>query len=211
MTTINHVSEIKSPGKCKWLETSHGRIVPLNSKFVACSGAQLVAAAKGDPENGQRDAQLNNVGSQHLLTMELGGNNCHFSDIARACVYVGHAAAGDGKEYPNPDGDCYKAITKWEEYILSDSRLSKGSLFSDHFQSLWDILAWSTIKGRDDFYLYIVGYAEFFNISPSSDWCNGQTFGKIRKPRLSNALRSKMNELVRNVNSKNRRVCHRDA
>lgn len=121
----------------------------IDFKFVACSGAQLVAAAKGDPENGQREAQLNGVGSPHLLTMEQGVNNCHFCDIARVCIYVGRAAAGDGKECPNPDGDCYKAITKWEEYILSDSRLPKVG----HFQTFWNILAWSTIKGRYNFTL----------------------------------------------------------
>lgn len=188
--------EAQMAGDNSWTDSA------IDFKFVACSGAQLVAAAKGDPENGQPDAQLNGAGSPHLLTMELGGNNCHFSDIARACIYVGHAALGDGKEYPNPDGDCYQAITKWEEYILSDSRVAKGSLYFDHHQTLLDIFEWNTIKGRDDFYLYIVGYAEFFNTSPGSDWCNDQTFGKVRKPRLSNALRSKMNELVRNVNSK---------
>lgn len=188
--------EAQMAGDNSWTDSA------IDFKFVACSGAQLVAAAKGDSENGQPDPQLNGVGSPHLLTMELGGNNCHFSDIARACIYVGHAGLGDGKEYPNPDGDCYQAITKWEEYILSDSQVAKGSLYFDHHQTLLDILDWSTIKGRDDFYLYIVGYAEFFNTSPGSDWCNDQSFGKVHKPSLTNTLRSKMNELVRNVNSK---------
>lgn len=188
--------EAQMAGDNSWTDSA------IDFKFLACSGAQLVAAARGDSENGQPDPQLNGAGSPHLLTMELGGNNCHFSDIARACIYVGQVSIGDGKEYPNPDGDCYKAITKWEEYILSDSQVAKDSLYFDHHQTLLDILDWSTIKGRDDFYLYIVGYAEFFNTSPGSDWCNDQTFGKVRKPRLSNAVRSKINELVRDVNSK---------
>lgn len=130
--------------------------------------------------------------------MELGGNNCHFADIARACIYVGL----DDKEYPDPAGSCYQSITQWENYILGNTQVPGESFYFHHHQTLNDIMDWDTIKGRNDFYLYIVGYAEFFNTSPGSDWCNDQTFGIVRHPKLSNALRSKINELVSNVNSK---------
>lgn len=36
---------------------------PIDFKFAACSGAQLVSAAKGDPEISQKQPQLNFVGT----------------------------------------------------------------------------------------------------------------------------------------------------
>ncbi|KAI9785906.1 MAG: hypothetical protein M1839_008172 [Geoglossum umbratile] len=184
--------EAQMAGDKSWTDS------PIDFKFLACSGAQLVAAAKGDNENGQPDPQLKGAGTPHLLTMELGGNNCHFADIARKCIYVGL----DGKEYPDPNGGCYQSLTEWGNYILSDLQEAGKSFYFDHHQTLIDIMNWDTIKGRNDFYLYIIGYAEFFNTSPGSDWCNDKSFGIVRSPKLSNALRSKINELVRNVNSK---------
>lgn len=65
--------------------------------------ARLIAAAEGDPEISQTAPQLSFVGSPHLLTMELGGNDCHFAEIAKACIYIGQA---DGKEYPDPGSAC---------------------------------------------------------------------------------------------------------
>lgn len=170
---------------------------PIDFKFLACSGAQLQAAAAGDPDNGQPEPQLSSAGSPHLLTMELGGNNCHFSDIARACLYVGGL---NGKEYPDPDSSCTQTINQWQAYITGDSPDEGKSLYADHHKALQAILDWDTIHGRDDFYLYVVGYAEFFNTSPDSNWCDKETFGMVRHPRLTNELRSKINELVRGVN-----------
>jgi hypothetical protein len=169
----------------------------IDFKFVACSGAQLVSAAVGDAEISQKEAQLKFVGTPHLLTMELGGNNCHFAELARACFFV-----GIGTEYPDPQSPCTQAINNSKSYILSDEQKADESFYFDHHQTLKDIMNWDTIKGRDDFYLYIVGYAEFFNTSPGSDWCNDQSFGKVFQPKLSNSLRSKVNELIGDVNSK---------
>ncbi|KAK2781569.1 hypothetical protein FQN53_000510 [Emmonsiellopsis sp. PD_33] len=171
---------------------------PIDHKFVACSGAQLAAAVNGDPENGHPEPQMASVGQPHLLTMELGGNNCHFSDIARACIFVGL----DGKEYPDPNGECFGKLKQWGDYIASDEKQAGQGFYFDHHEAVKDIMNYKTVKGRDDFYLYIVGYAEFFSTSPGSDWCNDESFGQVRHPKLSNALRSKINELVRNVNSK---------
>ena len=183
--------EVQMAGDDSWTDSA------VDFKFLACSGAQLVAAVKGDNENKQPTPQLDGAGTPRLLTMELGGNNCHFSDIAKACIYLG----GIGKEYPDPAGTCYQTIVKWENYVLSDKESATESFYYDHHQTLKDIMDWDTIKGRDDFYLYIVGYAEFFNTSPGSDWCNNESF-RLGGPKLSNPLRSKINELVRNVNSK---------
>jgi len=184
--------EAQMAGDNSWTDNA------IDFKFLACSGARLDAAVKGDDANNEPEPQLDGAGTPYFLTMELGGNNCHFSDIARACIYLGL----DGKEYPDPAGLCYQSITEWENYILSNSQGDGLSFYFDHHQTLEAIMDWDTIKGRDDFYLYIVGYAEFFNTSPGSDWCNNQTFGVALHPKLSNALRSKINELISDVNSK---------
>lgn len=171
---------------------------PIDFKFVACSGARLRSAVLGDPDISQPKPQLDFVGTPHLLTMELGGNDCHFAEIARTCIFVGELLT----EYPDPASACTKLLTDWGNYINSDSNIAGESFYFDHHATLKDIMNSETIKGRDDFYFYIVGYAEFFNTSPGSDWCNDQSFGKIFHPKLSNGLRSKINELVAAVNSK---------
>ena len=164
---------------------------PITFNFEACSGAKMVDAT---------DKQLSQVGQPNLLTMQLGGNNVHFSDIAKACIYVGDV--GVQKDYPDPLGTCFQTIAKWEAYL--DAPASAGadkSFYFDHNTELQAILASDNIVNRDDFYFYIVGYAEFFNTkSPDSDWCNNESFGVFKAPKLSNALRSKINELTVKTN-----------
>ena len=65
------------------------------------------------------------------------------------------------------------------------------------------ILDWDTIRGRDDFYMYVIGYAEFFSAKPGSEWCNDASFGVLLnfETKLTQELREKLNELVRDVNS----------
>jgi hypothetical protein len=144
---------------------------------------------------------MGKVASPQLLTMQLGGNNAHFTDIAVACLYVGDRFSSQ-KDYPDPDGTCYQTITQWETYLDASADAGAGqSFYFDHHEALQAIMESEVVKGRDDFYLYIVSYTEFFNTSPESDWCNDQSFGLIKKPKLSNALRSKLNELVRKINA----------
>jgi hypothetical protein len=174
---------------------------PVDFRFSACGGAQLVAATQADPENHQSTAQLDSAGTPQLLTMQLGGNNAHFGDIAKTCLYIG---TSDG-EYPDPASGCTQLINTWEAYVDSTDTTEQLSLYAAHHATLGRIMEWNTIKGRNDFYFYVMGYAEFFDTSPGSDWCNSESFGLpviSSKPKLSNALRSKMNELVRKANDR---------
>lgn len=169
---------------------------PISFTFAACSGAHLQDATTGS------NSQIQQVGRPYLLTMQLGGNDAHFGEILTKCIYVGDITTGQ-RDYPDPDGGCFKVITTWEAYL--DAAASEGatkSFYFDHHDQLRAILATDLIKDRDDFYLYTVGYAEFFNVkSPDSDWCNDQSFGIIKAPKLSNALRTKLNALSVKVNS----------
>lgn len=167
----------------------------IDFKFAACSGAVLEDAAAGD------NPQISKVDSPNLLTMQLGGNNARFSAIARACIYIGDAFSSQ-KDYPDPDGVCFHALKDTEKYLDEDvDKEPKRSFYWDHQLALKNVLKSDLIRGRDNFYLYIVSYAEFFNTSPKSDWCNEVSFGIVKSPKLSNALRSKMNELVRKANA----------
>ncbi|KAL2060154.1 hypothetical protein VTL71DRAFT_9976 [Oculimacula yallundae] len=168
---------------------------PISFKFAACSGAHLHDATTGS------NSQIQQAGRPYLLTMQLGGNDAHFGEILTKCIYVGDITGQ--RDYPDPNGGCFKVITTWETYL--DAAASEGatkSFYFDHHDQLRAILATDLIKGRDDFYLYTVGYTEFFNVkSPDSDWCNDQSFGIIKAPKLSKALRTKLNALSVKVNS----------
>jgi hypothetical protein len=177
----------------------------INFTFVACSGARLRSATIGDDTIPMKQPQLGFVGAPRLLTMELGGNDCQFGAIARYCIYGLGAVSWPPSicaEYPDSSSWCTSALQTAEKYILSNSQRATESLYFDHHKTLQDIMDYPTIKGRDDFYLYIVGYAAFFNNSTGSDWCNDQSFGELCHPKLTHELRSKMNELVYATNSK---------
>lgn len=168
---------------------------PIAFKFAACSGTKLEDAT------GRSNPQILQVARPHLLTMQLGGNDAHFGDILIDCVYVGDR--GPQKDYPDPNGACSKTITEWEAYLdAPEIAGAKKSFYFDHHKALQDILATDLIKDRDDFYLYVVGYGEFFNVkSPDSDWCNDQSFGIFKSLKLTNVLRTKLNELSTKVNT----------
>ncbi|KAH7383632.1 SGNH hydrolase-type esterase domain-containing protein [Cadophora sp. MPI-SDFR-AT-0126] len=169
---------------------------PISFKFAACSGAHLQDATTGS------NSQIQQAGRPYLLTMQLGGNDAHFGEILIKCIYVGDITTAQ-RDYPDPDGGCFKVIMTWEACL--DAAASEGatkSFYFDHHDQLRAILATDLIKERDGFYLYAVGYAEFFNVkSPDSDWCNDQSFGIIKAPKLSNALHTKLNALSVKVNS----------
>lgn len=168
---------------------------PIAFKFAACSGSKLDDATK------KPDSQISKIARPDLLTMQLGGNDAHFGDILVRCIYIGDL--GYQRDYPDPDGGCFDTIKTWEKYLDAPASAGKEkSFYFDHHKKLQDILATDLIKDRDDFYFYIIGYGEFFNVkSPDSDWCNDQSFGIIKYPKLSNALRTKLNELSRKINA----------
>lgn len=174
-------------------------VQPQEFKFVACSGARLEAAWLGDPVNNQPIPQLDGAGSPVLLTMELGGNNCQFSKILRTCIY----ATSYSSNFPEPSDECLAKLDEVDLFISSPGTDGKTQSFHlTHQEALNGILSHPNIKDNPDFHLYIVGYAAFFNTSPDSDWCNEVSFGIIptMKPNLTNALRSRMNNLVRALN-----------
>jgi hypothetical protein len=141
---------------------------PIDFSFAACSGAKLISAAVGDPEINFDKPQLSLVGTPYLLTMQLGGNNAHFSDIARDCIYLG---SSNGKEYPDPDSGCTQSINLWGNYIKNES-VENGFKY-DYVTALNGILNWPTIKGRSDFYLYTVVMRN--SLTPSPQIATGAT------------------------------------
>lgn len=68
------------------------------------------------------------------------------------------------------------------------------------------MLGTDQIRNNPDIRIYHTGYAHFFNID--EEWCNEESFGAIpgivpgsHKPKLSQQLRSDVNELVQQVNN----------
>ncbi|KAH7364720.1 SGNH hydrolase-type esterase domain-containing protein [Rhexocercosporidium sp. MPI-PUGE-AT-0058] len=162
---------------------------PIQFSFASCSGATF---------NEVKSIQMGEVGLPELPTLQVGGNDANFGPIAANCIFAGDLF-GFQRDYPDPQGSRFQALAKAKASI--DTSLDNAghgkSFYADHHQTLQAIMASDNLKNREDFYLYVATYAEIFNVSPGSDWCNKESFGIVRRPLLSNALRSKINELIR--------------
>ncbi|KAH7063582.1 SGNH hydrolase-type esterase domain-containing protein [Macrophomina phaseolina] len=164
----------------------------MNFTFMACSGAHLSAATH--PDNDEAEAQIEPVktlGGPVLLTMQLGATDCNFSNVARACIFMG---GSNGKKYPDPDSACAQAINEADRYINGDT-----GLLADHQKTLASITNWKPLNGTDNWNLYVVGYAEFFNAKTT--YCNDMAFDKDKQAKLTTELRTKINLLIQDANN----------
>jgi hypothetical protein len=168
---------------------------PVDFKFNACSGAKLSALADDNNGNpGRSGPQLQDAATPHLMTMQAGGNNVDFGNIIVNCILVGDINTHP-KEYPDPDSSCTKTINLAQNYVT-------GSFYEDYKEALSSVMNHRAIKDKD-VYVYVVGYAKYFNTNAGSEWCSDYSFGlpATSKPKLSLELRSVMNELADSINS----------
>ncbi|KAH9905504.1 SGNH hydrolase [Xylariomycetidae sp. FL2044] len=168
--------------------------------FAACSGATLDKIVINS--QGENPAQMSSVGNPQMITYHAGGNNCGFGAVVTDCVYQ---PTGDfGPEYPNPDGQCAKRLKASNEYINSDNTGRGNGLYIDELNTVRDILNHPAVKDNQEFRLYILGYAQFFHTG--DNYCNEISFGALawlpwgNKPKLTNRLRTDINDGVRRVN-----------
>ena len=142
--------------------------------------------------------QLAQTDSPHLVTMTAGGNNAGFFKIATSCIYQPDPTHNYGPVYPDPAGDCAQAIAE-------SSSIINGRLGNDLKNTIDDILNAPNVRNTRDFYLYVTGYAHFFNID--EEWCNSESFAanpvQRNKPKLAQELRTTINGLVQSLNTVN--------
>ncbi|XDG03116.1 hypothetical protein ABKA04_002731 [Annulohypoxylon sp. FPYF3050] len=140
------------------------------------------------------------VGNPQMITYHAGGNNCGFGDVVFNCIY--QPWGNYGAEYPDPTGKCAKQLANSNDYINEGG---EGGLYQDELNTVRDLLNHPSVKDNKDFRLYILGYAHFFNLG--ANYCDDISFGALatvpligNAPKLSNRLRTDLNDGVERVN-----------
>lgn len=135
-------------------------------------------------------ANLNQSFAPEFATLTLGGNPGGFPDLLYNCIFWPDHGKDYGPEYPDPEGECWKAIERAKETVQSQLFL-EGIL-----RSVSLILTEPRIRQSLDFKLYVIGYAELFN--PDDDSCDDLSFGvwSGKKPLLKKELRREINGII---------------
>jgi hypothetical protein len=161
--------------------------------FAGCGGTKMDDIPR----------QLGDTGNSQLILGFLGGNDAHFGDIARACVY--QPAPGPwGLPYdedPNGEGECKKNLQISRAFTTDKGDEGLEAKFKT---ALDKIIAFKPGSGQiqDRFDLYISSYVEFFDAT--TDACDDWTFARwfsVGSPKLVKPLRAEMNDLVQQYNA----------
>jgi hypothetical protein len=174
------------------IDTSWKESGKLDLQFKGCSGSQLVDIVQGRQ-------QLKQAGNPTFVVMTVGGKNARLAAIINACIYRANPAGNYGPAFhadPNGEGTCKKALFEARNYI-------DKSLGSDLISTLDGIFAYASEQRNPEFWLYVTGYAHFFNTDTND--CDDWTFQVFIDPFtdretnvafLRKSLRSEMNNLM---------------
>ncbi|KAL8334680.1 hypothetical protein RB598_009100 [Gaeumannomyces tritici] len=158
-------------------------------QWRSCTGA----TADGLLHAGGQIASLDGALPADFATLSVGGNDLGFFDVINACVF---------RFYSYYSGTCEAALGRAAELVAADDfelRLQVALL------ELLDGVAW---ERRPRFAVAVTGYARFFDATTAE--CDGLSLGVWwGGPRLSRALRARMNGLVLAANAKLRAVVAR--
>jgi hypothetical protein len=144
-------------------------------RFISCTG-DVTANIEGQV------AKM--VGDERTVTLSIGGNDAHFGDVIKACIYRFN--------YFEDDSRCIDALNAADKVISGDD--IRYALF-DAYGKVIRKAGWDR-----EFRLYITAYVQFFN--EYTDHCDDASFGywRANKPKLTHALRQRMNSLVLRMN-----------
>jgi hypothetical protein len=158
--------------------------------FEGCSGAQLVNMFASN-------GQIQGTGKPTFVVMTVGGNNAGFGALVDNCIYHGNPFGNYGPPWnddPNGEGACKKSLASAANYIHHNG---DGGLGSDFQKTLDDLFRSDQAKARSEFYLYVTGYAHFFNVD--TDDCDEWSFSPwwvSQGPLVVKGLRVEMNNLL---------------
>lgn len=157
-------------------------------QWLSCTGAQTKDILSGTALS-QVDL-LNTSLPLDFATLSVGGNDLGFFDVMNACIF---------RFYSFYSGTCEAALAASDAAIASDVFEQRLEII---LQEILDKVVW---EKRPRFTITVTGYARFFNeITPECDDMSlGVWYGG---PKLSQYIRTRMNELVVATNAKLQRT-----
>ncbi|KAI1269957.1 SGNH hydrolase [Xylariaceae sp. FL1019] len=168
--------------------------------FAACSGCRMRHILK-EPQ-GDNPPQVDLVGNPQMMTYQVGGNDCLFGNVIEDCIY--QPGINYGAEYPDDSGQCARRIRQSNDYVNNDTTKAGWGLYIDELKTVRDTLNHPAVRDNKDFKLYILSYVKFFNLG--ANYCDDISFGAFawvpggNAPKVSNRLRTDMNDGVDRVN-----------
>jgi hypothetical protein len=163
--------------------------------FGGCSAARLVNMVA---ENGQ----IQQTESPLVIIMTAGGNNANFGEIIDNCIYQGDPTVSYGPPYDDDldgKGLCKKSLATGQAYINNSGTDGLATQFR---QTLDDIFKTDQARSHDEFWLYVTGYAHFFNVD--TDECDNWSFSPnttiYNRPTLTKTLRVEINQILTQFN-----------
>ncbi|KAJ4418862.1 hypothetical protein N0V82_005308 [Gnomoniopsis sp. IMI 355080] len=157
-------------------------------QWLSCTGAQTKDILSGTSLS-QVDL-LNTSLPLDFATLSVGGNDLGFFDVMNACIF---------RFYSFYSGTCEAALAASDAAIASGEFEQRLEII---LQEILDKVVW---EKRPRFTITVTGYARFFNdITPECDDMSlGVWYGG---PKLSQYIRTRMNELVVATNAKLQRT-----
>ena len=159
----------------------------------ACSGKTIpqILDKQFDPKEGDKEYQP--FGKPRFATISAAGDDLQFKELVLSCIY----------EFPFKPRKCSEQIDASNK-ILNDPGFAKD--ITTLIQTTLD----HGLKNFEDFRVYFIGYAEFFNTKKvTEDFCSKTSWSKCRFPQkgceklpLTIDLRNKLNLLAFNLNQK---------
>lgn len=166
--------------------------------FQACARTQI---SQVYDTSSQGHSQLGDIQANvDMILLQVGGGDANLAAIVYACII---APEGNdwGPDYPDPRGKCYQEIGKADSYLSGGST---AKLVRDVRATVNAIFHHDKVKNNAKFRLFVPGYFQFFYEDGGvGDWCDNASFAlrSENRPPLNIALRKKINELVRALNS----------
>ncbi|KAJ4392128.1 hypothetical protein N0V93_005750 [Gnomoniopsis smithogilvyi] len=157
-------------------------------QWLSCTGARTKDILSGTPLS---QVDLLNISLPlDFATLSVGGNDLGFFDVMNACIF---------RFYSFYSGTCEAALAASDAAIASDLFEQRLEII---LQEILDKVVW---EKRPRFTITVTGYARFFNdITPECDDMSlGVWYGG---PKLSQYIRTRMNELVVATNAKLQRT-----
>jgi len=167
--------------------------------FVACSGDFIADLEKQYQILGNKRAQL--------VTLSISGNDFHFEDVIRGCIYNANwrgALQSDSEK----DRECDNALRSTTA-LVDGAKGADGKSVWTRYEEAVDRIVSERLSRTDPSLLIITGYAQFFATpEDKNDTCHMKRFPTAAGYPvniLRKKVRQEMNELVVKVNTQIRK------